>query len=623
MNPIEVLDVLYFQTHFYQAKKNPKTKLWEPMIDVRGSLTPCANLSSFALKELEKAGVNGWYCPDVDGFNVGGAWDASSDYISFFMIETFICPPGQVNDRGQPCNSDETKMKEIFKDTVYFSSMVQALVVTPSDYDNGINKILKYFTLSLDTNIYKEYFYEFSETELDNDYGWILSTSDKQNVLALSKEYLDILSFDSVVDRNLISKTNFYFVKDHDRYIRSYSKIQDLAAQVGGILEIFIIVGSFIVNSYNGINYNLHLLNDVGFSGYHSNTSVIDHWGVGLERKGSKLVKKDNEINSNNIKNNLREERLKQGNEGYIEVGHKRMVSESDVVHNKQEDFASKKNIMIEDEHHNPNLTNTSKFKNSNILEKIPNNSNANSRESHIEAQDKPIFPDKALENLSAELMNEQRKKPKMLSNNYLTSYDVNMESNNAISNSNCPNPRNSPKNINMQTNFIHISSTNNNNLKEKEKSISYEQDSICIEDTNLKHLANNINNIKFQVKKFKESEQNNGKASHRESSEEEEVIISPFYIIWYKISSICSRKNKKKLELYELIEEAVNEKLDTEVLISNQTSQENINRLIFTEKQLDLIYGYFEVMKKENNKRFINGMKEIDEENRVENKKG
>lgn len=264
MNPINNNNTgLYMILEFYEGIRL-SNGTWNRINDKKYEMSLCKNKiensgKSFLNEQLPNAGEKGWLCPNLNNSNVGGSYDANSNYIGFFMIKTYICKPGYKDFNGKECQTSDKQISDLFKSRIFFSAMIQSTIVTPSDYLNGINRILTYTTYDLDKNLYKDIILKFSENIIENDYGWIIQSKSISKTIGLSKEKINILSFDAINEENLILSSTFFFIKDYSKYIRTYKKIQEIVADVGGMMEIFLIIFSYIVGIHNNYYYLLKL----------------------------------------------------------------------------------------------------------------------------------------------------------------------------------------------------------------------------------------------------------------------------------------------------------------------------------------------------------------------------
>lgn len=288
--------VLYMILEFYEGiRSNDGT--WKRINNKKYEMSLCTNKienigkKSFLNEQLPNAGEKGWLCPNLNNSNVGGSYDANSDYVGYFMIKTYICKPGHKDFNGNECQTTDKEISELFKSRIFFSAMIQSTIVTPSDYSNGINRILTYTTYDLDKNLYKDIILKFSENIIENDYGWIIQSKSVSKIVGLSREKINILSFDAINEEDLILSSTFFFIKDYSKYIRTYKKIQEIVADVGGMMEIFLIIFSYIVGVHNNYYYLLKLSPLISLS----NSDMKS--GGSMKFEYNNIVKNEKELN--------------------------------------------------------------------------------------------------------------------------------------------------------------------------------------------------------------------------------------------------------------------------------------------------------------------------------------
>eukprot|EP00340_Litonotus_pictus_P000480 CAMPEP_0170516820 /NCGR_PEP_ID=MMETSP0209-20121228/2954_1 /TAXON_ID=665100 ORGANISM="Litonotus pictus, Strain P1" /NCGR_SAMPLE_ID=MMETSP0209 /ASSEMBLY_ACC=CAM_ASM_000301 /LENGTH=708 /DNA_ID=CAMNT_0010801863 /DNA_START=89 /DNA_END=2218 /DNA_ORIENTATION=+ len=258
MNYIDIEDSFYINIEHYQAFRGGDGQ-WLRANHTEQAIDPCSNLSDFAKKALNKLGNVGWLCPNLDGYNVGGSWDADSEYISFFKFKVYVCLPGETNNRGVPCSNDIEKTYKYLSDTIFFTIMIPITIISPSNYDHGLNQVLKYVVFKLDKSLLKELYFELEESVMDNDYGWIIQTSNIEKAIGMARKDFEVSTLANLKEKNLIGKAYLNFNSNHDKYSRTYTKLQDLAAQVGGIFEISYVISSVIVSFYTKFFFHFEM----------------------------------------------------------------------------------------------------------------------------------------------------------------------------------------------------------------------------------------------------------------------------------------------------------------------------------------------------------------------------
>ena len=105
----------------------------------------------------------------------------------------------------------------------------------------------------------KDIFY-FNEVLLNTDYGWIFKDKQIISLIGLEKLTTDILNIDQDSNNNVYYRTLLYFSKSQKVFNREYVKIQKLAAEVGGILQVFILFARMVTEYYNNIYFHYDLI---------------------------------------------------------------------------------------------------------------------------------------------------------------------------------------------------------------------------------------------------------------------------------------------------------------------------------------------------------------------------
>jgi len=98
--------------------------------------------------------------------------------------------------------------------------------------------------------------------------GWIFSDIKRQALIGYDKSNSDS---DYKVDDNGTNKvvssgiyaTTIYITKDHNKYNLSYIKVQDLVANVGGIIQVLMVICSILSVHMNSFKRDLDVLNSL------------------------------------------------------------------------------------------------------------------------------------------------------------------------------------------------------------------------------------------------------------------------------------------------------------------------------------------------------------------------
>ena len=118
----------------------------------------------------------------------------------------------------------------------------------------------------------------FQLFKVQTDYGWIIENKSEQILLGFNEVNFDIIAIDPSTSTKYF-ETIIYFDKKQDIYLREYPKIQTLLAELGGILNFFIVVFKTLSNIYASFHLRLKLI------------KALDHKNSGFEEKTLKDLK--------------------------------------------------------------------------------------------------------------------------------------------------------------------------------------------------------------------------------------------------------------------------------------------------------------------------------------------
>lgn len=209
------------------------------------SISKCKDLNySSTLIQSTKRFEN-HYCLNLNDTIVGGFWD--SDFVSYFSLNAKQCVKGQKAPSGINCTGVKSSL--LSENMLYLSMYMQKYYYNPSDYDVPLKFNIQNDYIMLDPNIKKVKRYFFALTTSDSNYGWLLDSSIKESVLNVDRieDDINLKREDDSSYGNIL----FYFDKKYILYTRNYQKLQTLAANVGGVMKFFVVIGAFIVKKYS------------------------------------------------------------------------------------------------------------------------------------------------------------------------------------------------------------------------------------------------------------------------------------------------------------------------------------------------------------------------------------
>lgn len=279
--------------------------------------------------------LNDFYCLDLslledNSYDFGGFIDG--DFASLLSFDLLKCNEGEFNHKGLPCGSSANQLN-LVSSSIFSSLMVINAIVDVNDYITPIKRNIKNISFGVDIFIIKTLEVIFQNVMVESDDGWILQNKATKSALTYSSHnfdnsFVDSLSNDSYYKNVLFS----YFIhteSQYTKYLRNYMRIQDLLANVGGILKVLTTVGFSISYLINKINFNVEILsylnkteedklNDISQLNYQSplvkNVKKIEDQSLNKLKdiclmKEKKEVKKNNFVNEKLQSNQINEDK--------------------------------------------------------------------------------------------------------------------------------------------------------------------------------------------------------------------------------------------------------------------------------------------------------------------------
>ena len=199
-----------------------------------------------------------WFCPKFNNNKFGGYWDSSK--VGYFMVDVYRCFEGSTNpDNGKQCGSNSLSKEKIDK-KLYFSYLYQNVLLNPNNYTTPLSyDFLSDYKMLIDGFMKKDIFY-FNEITINTDYGWLIKSKKKSTLIGLEKHTSDILNIEQDASNNAYYRIVLYYSKTQKIFNREYLKLQKLAAEVGGILQVFLLFARLITEYFNNIQIHYDLI---------------------------------------------------------------------------------------------------------------------------------------------------------------------------------------------------------------------------------------------------------------------------------------------------------------------------------------------------------------------------
>lgn len=271
-----------------------------------------------------------YYCLKDTGFQLSGTF-LNEEY-KYIMITLFECKnkTDDENDNNNLNNAVKCKPKSYIDEILagtFFNFAHTDLTLDPTDYEdpNQLYAGDSYTTIS--NKFYKEMHHYLKLINFETDKGWLISDIKKQSYIQLDyiKEMTDFRKSENFLSYNVKLSTKL------ETYARSYSKMQNIAADSGGFLKMISIICFTCSYLYNKTKFYEFFGEEIMIES-HKSFSAKSKFSVNLLPRNN--AKKANFENDSNAVLNLNLNNKKMGI-GLIRDNNKEQEACSNVTYDK------------------------------------------------------------------------------------------------------------------------------------------------------------------------------------------------------------------------------------------------------------------------------------------------
>lgn len=229
----------------------------------------CYDLPFTKEKEiLYNVSLQDWYCLDFDNITLGGDW--SSNFVYGILINTRHC--SNATD-GVPCiNSnhlDEFFENQFTSSNVFYSDLSTLVLPAMDNYENPLLSTLVNKYEMLHPLITKRSILTLQTTQISNDLGWFFNDINFESYISNDNTQPDFTLKDKN-NQDILFSQFIYLGKKIQTYSRSYIKVQEVLASIGGFAKFFYffvtIIYNFNINTYK----NIILMNNIDLEEFES-----------------------------------------------------------------------------------------------------------------------------------------------------------------------------------------------------------------------------------------------------------------------------------------------------------------------------------------------------------------
>lgn len=226
----------------------------------------CHDVANYTLKEdYYNISLKNWYCLDFDGVKIGGNWNGN--FVYTFLIQILQCTNSTQNNNT--CLSQE-EMEKAFVNPLnggnfFYSDLFLSIQPAMNNFTHPIGSTLvnNYEMLSLQFT--KRKVQTFKTTRIDNDVGWFFPDYKEESTITSESIRPDFTMKDKWT-QNVLYNTYLYLGNTVDSYNRSYTKVQEVIASIGGFAKFFHTALFFMHFSIGKVYKNLILIHALPFN---------------------------------------------------------------------------------------------------------------------------------------------------------------------------------------------------------------------------------------------------------------------------------------------------------------------------------------------------------------------
>ena len=142
----------------------------------------------------------------------------------------------------------------------WFAVYYPNIAVDPKNYSNPDLKYRDSLYTTIGNNYFKEITMWLNHLEINSDLGWLTTNKERRDYIQMG-DFRELTNFH--LSSNGFMRLNVRVAKVKTNYDRSYTKVQDILAEVNGMATLGIIAGLLFVYPYSNLKFYESLINEL------------------------------------------------------------------------------------------------------------------------------------------------------------------------------------------------------------------------------------------------------------------------------------------------------------------------------------------------------------------------
>ena len=271
---ISIEPYLFFQTYYVQVNLSNKPEIYNYSYieSTQCDLSLVANTTFFSYKKLDQFNCLNLTNPKSDkkGYEIGGYWDG--EFVDYFYMELSFCKSQTEDSKGNNCTDSKQISDFLYQNgsgaylNLYLQSghIIQNNLIQPlmNDYRVHFYPLDNLLKSRSQTNLF------FEQINLSDDNGIILPKVNYFSTYSLNQEIISLQNIngteaDQSYYDSVIFLANIYLLKTSENYKRSFMKLQDLTAQIGGFINGVMIIFRILLKLFQNLEIKIIIINNI------------------------------------------------------------------------------------------------------------------------------------------------------------------------------------------------------------------------------------------------------------------------------------------------------------------------------------------------------------------------
>ena len=242
-NYVNISNILYFKIYYYSTEQGKDGKFRSIIHDEYLNYHIC-NDSDYVNRNLtENFGI--LYCPEFGGKKFGGYWDSPNLY--YFEIQVYFCENGAQFSKNNPKCTSLNELNDFLNQDhpKFFALYYPTIEFNPLSYNEPLMRFTKNYYYCLSPKLQRNDDIFLKKTIINDDKGWLLTNDKNYSAWGVDniRSTYAFYSEDDLRTEGASSKifeANLYTIRENNYYTRYYTKIQNVIAVVGSLINIIL-----------------------------------------------------------------------------------------------------------------------------------------------------------------------------------------------------------------------------------------------------------------------------------------------------------------------------------------------------------------------------------------------